>query len=169
MSRRIAGSDTTTGFDSFYRREYPTMVALAGALSGRRDLAVELAQEAMLRAFRDWPKVSSLDRPGAWVRRVTINLATDAHRRQAVERRNLERVASPDAQTEGYGVDDRFWVLVRDLPERQRAVMALRFVDDLSLEEIAAVLEISLGTVKSRLFAARASLATSLSLGGVSE
>lgn len=62
------GSDrggATIGFESFYRRELPAMAGIAGVLVGSRDIGVELAQEAMLRAYRDWSRVSSLDRPGA--------------------------------------------------------------------------------------------------------
>lgn len=169
MSRLSTTSEEVTGFDPFYRREYPAMVALAAALSGRRELAAELAQEAMLRAYREWPRVSSMERPGAWVRRVTIHLATDARRRSATERRGLARLTTTVDDATGFGTADRFWVLVRALPERQRAVVALRYVEDMSLEEIAAVLEISVGTVKSTLFSARAALAASLDLGEVVE
>lgn len=145
------------------------MVALAASLCGRRELGAELAQEALLRAHRDWTTVSTLERPGTWVRRVTVNLAIDAHRRQVSEQAALARSGPAESVADGYGVDDRFWVMVRSLPERQGAVVALRFVDDLSLEEIAVVLEVSVGTVKSTLFAARNSLAASLGAQEVTE
>lgn len=145
------------------------MVALAASMCGSREVGAELAQEAMLRAYRDWSKVAVLDRPGAWVRRATVNLAIDSHRRRSNEHVTLARVAAEVSSESGFGVDDRFWVLVRALPERQRAVVALRFVDDLSLEEIAQVLEISVGTVKSTLFSARSALAASLGAEEVTE
>lgn len=144
-------------------------VALAASLCGGSDLGAELAQEALLRAYRDWSRVSALERPGTWVRRVTVNLAIDAHRRHVSEQAALTRVGTQPSTADGYGVDDRFWVLVRALPERQGVVTALRFVDDLSIEEIAAVLEVSVGTVKSTLFAARRSLAASLGAQEVTE
>ncbi len=156
-------------FEVLYRREYPRMVALAASMCGSREVGAELAQEAMLRAYRDWPKVSVLDKPGAWVRRATVNLAIDSHRRRATEQRTLTLAAEPPSGGEGFGVDDRFWVLVRTLPERQRAVVALRYIDDLSLDEIAQVLEVSVGTVKSTLFSARAALAASLGAEEVTE
>ncbi len=152
----------TSDFEAVYRREFPRMVALAASMCGSREVGAELAQEALLRAYREWPKVSALDRPGAWVRRATVNLAIDSHRRHATEQRTLTLAVAATTASEGFGVDDRFWVLVRSLPERQRAVTALRYVDDLPLEEIAQVLEISVGTVKSTLFSARSSLAASL-------
>lgn len=169
VMRRMDRSERAVGFDSLYRREFPRMVALAASLCGGRELGAELAQEALLRAYRDWSTVSALERPGTWVRRVTVNLAIDNHRRRVGEQVALSKVAAPTSVVDGYGVDDRFWVLVRALPERQRAVTALRFVDDLSMEEIAVVLEVSVGTVKSTLFAARSSLAASLGAQEVTE
>lgn len=81
----------------------------------------------------------------------------------------MARVAvRPDAGAPS-AVDDPFWVLVRKLPRRQRAVVALRYVDDLALDEIAQVLEISVGTVKSTLSAARAALSASLTVEEVVE
>ncbi len=156
-------------FEALYRREYPRMVALATSMCGSREVGAELAQEALLRAYRDWSKVSVLDKPGAWVRRATVNLAIDSHRRRANEHRTLTLAVEPRVEAEGFGVDDRFWVLVRALPERQRAVVALRYVDDLSLDEIAQVLEVSVGTVKSTLFSARSALAASLGAEEVTE
>ncbi len=57
------------------------MIALGLSMTGSRETAVDLAHEAMLRAYLNWPSVSSMDRPGAWVRRVVINLAIDQRRR----------------------------------------------------------------------------------------
>ena len=168
MQRANRGA-AAADFEALYRREYPRMVALAASMCGSREVGAELAQEAMLRAYRDWSRVAVLDRPGAWVRRATVNLAIDAHRRRSNEQVTLARVAAEVSSVAGFGVDDRFWVLVRSLPERQRAVIALRYVDDLSLEEIAQVLEVSVGTVKSTLFSARSALAASLGAEEVTE
>lgn len=168
MQRANRGA-AAADFEALYRREFPRMVALAASMCGSREVGAELAQEALLRAYRAWPKVSTLDRPGAWVRRTAVNLAIDSHRRRSTEHVTLARVAASTSPPEGFGVDDRFWVLVRALPERQRAVVALRYVDDLPLEEIAQVLEVSVGTVKSTLFSARSALAASLGAEEVTE
>ena len=61
-------------------------------------------------------------------------------------------------------VDDPFWQAVRALPERQRHTVALRYVDDLSIDEIAAVLAVTSGTVKAALFAARNTLSQRLQI-----
>lgn len=150
-------------FDEFYRRELPAVAAVAAALTGRRDLGAEVAQEALLRTYRAWPMVSTLERPGAWTRRVAINLATDVHRRRRREDRAMERVGNlPGGTDDGAQIGGEVWAAVRRLPERQRAVVALHYVDDLSVDEIAEALEIRPGTVKSTLFSARRTLAAAL-------
>ncbi|HEY9556410.1 MAG TPA: sigma factor, partial [Acidimicrobiales bacterium] len=79
-------------FTVFYRRELPQMVALAAAVAGH-ERAEDLAQEALLRAHREWDRIGRYDKPGAWTRRVLLNLATSSHRRLGSERRALARVA----------------------------------------------------------------------------
>lgn len=78
---------TSTSFESFFRREYPPMVALAAAVSGSAAGAEDVAQEAMVRARRHWDRVGAYDKPGTWVRRVTINLAISSRHRLAREAR----------------------------------------------------------------------------------
>jgi DNA-directed RNA polymerase specialized sigma24 family protein len=80
---------TKPGFEDLYRIEQPKLVALGLALSGDRDTALELAQETLLKAFSNWAVVSAYDIPGAWLRRVLINLATDTNRKRDNESRAL--------------------------------------------------------------------------------
>jgi RNA polymerase sigma-70 factor (ECF subfamily) len=149
-------------FDSFYRRELPALVALARSLSGSA-YADDIAQEAMLAAFRRWDAVSRLDVPAAWVRRVCANRAVSVLRRRAVEGRGLLRLAQRDR---GEPLDDgsaEFWTEVRRLPRRQAQVVALHYIYQLSVTEVAGTLGCAEGTVKSHLFRARATLAARLS------
>jgi RNA polymerase sigma-70 factor (ECF subfamily) len=99
------------------------------------------------------------------VRRTAINLALSDRRRRGAERRALERVGPPaESSDDGAGAvasADRFWRAVRELPRRQAAVVALHYVEDRSVAEIATVLEIAEGTVKAHLHQARAALSTS--------
>ncbi len=155
-------------FESLYRVELRPITALASSMTGSRELGRDIAHEALLRAYRDWARVATLDNPGAWVRRVAVNLAIDVQRRRARERIAVARAGSRLAAAP---VDDpladatstRFWALVRALPDQQRAVVALRYLDDLAVQEIAEILAIPVGTVKSQLFKARHALATALS------
>ena len=152
-----------SAFEAMYRRELHVLNALATSLTGSRELGADLAQEAMMRAYHSWSTVGALDRPGAWTRRVLINLAIDTHRRRAREARACGSAAGPSEPVEpADGGSDQFWHAVRALPERQRAAVALHYVDDLSVAEIADIMEITPGTVKTSLFMARRSLAAAL-------
>jgi RNA polymerase sigma-70 factor (ECF subfamily) len=155
-------------FDSFFRREFPKMVAVAYAVSGSRWAAEELAQDALTRAYRSWDTIGRYDKPGAWLRRVTINFATSHVRRRvsevkAVERFALRRIEPPDPHPEE---DMEFWQQVKRLPRRQRQAVALRYVDDLSTGEIAEVMEISESSVRTHLQRGREALTDSLGSGG---
>lgn len=149
-------------FEAFYRSEVVALATLASALTGNRDTGADLAQEALLRAYRSWPTVGAYDRPGAWARRVVLNLATDARRRRSREQAALSRVPIDVSTTMPDPADDPFWQAVRDLPARQQHTVVLRYVDDLAIDEIAEVLDVTSGTVKATLFAARNTLARRL-------
>src|SRR5262245_10209430 len=149
-------------FEDVYRRELRSMVALGTSLTGSREVGHDLAHEAMLRAYRAWSKVGTLDRPGAWIRRVLINLAIDHGRRRNRERRALTRLTPAPPLEHSDPTSARFWAAVRALPERQRAAIALHYLDDLSIDEIAEILDVTAGTIKTSLFKARHSLAVSL-------
>ena len=153
-------------FDSFYRREFPRMVDLAYALSGSRLAAEDLVQDAMMVAHADWDRVGRLDRPGAWVRRVVVNRAASHYQRRKAEFRALARLAplrgTPPARLEAEARE--FWQQVRGLPKRQAQALALHYLDELSVAEIAVVLECAAGTVKVHLHRGRKALAAALSI-----
>lgn len=154
----VADDERHVDFEAIYRRELVPIVALAVALTGNRKTGADLAHEAMLRAFRDWASVFQLERPGGWIRRVVINLAHDVRRRGDRERRALRRLDTSDASHPA-SPNDEFWSAVRNLPERQRTVVALRYIEDLAVADIASLVEVSEGTVKTSLFRARRTLA----------
>jgi RNA polymerase sigma-70 factor (ECF subfamily) len=136
---------------------------MAFALTGSRAHAEDVAQEAMLTAYRRWDDVCRLDLPAAWVRRVCANTATSVVRRRIVEARAVLRLrARPVAVAELDETDGGFWAEVRRLPRRQAQCVALRYVYGCPVAEIAAILGCSDGTVKSHLWHARARLAERL-------
>lgn len=157
------GPDLT--FEELYHQERRGLLALAIALTGEAAVAEELVQEAFLRAHRNWSRVSRLDRPGAWVRRVLLNLATSRFRRRSVEARGLRRLRATASRPEAVMAADsvEFWALVRSLPRRQAQVTALYYGEDLSTADIAHILEIAEGTVRAQLASARKTLADRLS------
>jgi RNA polymerase sigma-70 factor (ECF subfamily) len=149
------------GFERFFLDEHPKLVALGLAWTGDRELARDTAQEALTRAYRAWSTVALLDLPGAWARRVMINLLIDQHRHAG---RQLRLVAQLDREATTSIPDPAgpWWDAVRELPERERAAVTLHYLEDLSIDQVAAILEVKPGTVKSSLSHAREKLRAAL-------
>lgn len=125
------------------------LTAALTAFTSDRLLGEELAQEALVRAVERWDRVSSLRSPSAWLYRVGVNAARSRWRRIAAERRARSRYG---AELVHEDPDGAAIVAVRSalarLPERQRAVLVLRYCAGLSTEETAEVLRVSVGTVR---------------------
>lgn len=165
----MATDDVTSTFDAFFTEEFPRLVSMLTAWSGSRSVAEDLAQDALVQAQQQWPRVSRLDNPGTWVRRVALNRSKNEGRRQTRERRAFGRIAAAPVRVEQPGVPDaELWAQVRMLPARQRDAIVLRYVDDLSLADIAQVLGCSEGTVKTHLQRGRAALSTTRGRGASS-
>jgi RNA polymerase sigma-70 factor (sigma-E family) len=147
-------------FEEFYVREYPAVVGLAYALSGSRWGAEDLAQDAFMAAHRDWDRIGAYDNPGAWVRRVVANLSVSAFRRRVAEAKALARTpfghetSLPDLAVG----DPEFWAAIRALPRRQAQVVALYYLEDRSVAEVAEILDVTPGTVKRHLHDGREAL-----------
>ncbi len=151
-------------FEVFYRREFRRVVAIAYALSGSRTGAEDLAQEAFIAAHRRWDEIGLYEKPEAWVRRVVSNLAVSAFRKKRSEAKALARLAArrqeviPPLEAE----HDDFWKLVRGLPKRQAQAVALHYLEDLPVSEIADILDCSPNTAKVHLHRGRKALAAKL-------
>jgi len=159
---------SVASFRGFYERNVHGVLGLAVALTGDRPAAEDIAQEAFLRAYRDWSRVGTYDHPDAWVRKVASNLAMSRGRRVAAETRALVR-ARNQRPSEPAGMPDEdtaFWRAVRALPERQAQAVALHYVLDLSVEGVADVMGISAGAVKTHLHRGRTTLANTLGVEG---
>ncbi len=154
-------------FDTFYRRELPAMVALAAAITGSTIAAEDLAQEALLRAYNRWDQISAYERPGAWVRRVTINLALTNRKRVGAELKARLRLRNRD-RTDGHAIEphpsrfDDVWTAVASLPGQQRAAVALHYLEDRSVADIAEILHCSDSTARVHLHRGRNALASLL-------
>jgi RNA polymerase sigma-70 factor (ECF subfamily) len=155
-------------FDAFAQGERSALVAFAWSLTGSLPAAEELAQEALAAAWTAWDRVGGFDKPGAWARKVVANRAATRRRTAGREARALDRLGSrrvADKVELPHG-DAELWELVRDLPARQAQVIALHYVDDRSVAEIAGLLDCTVGTVKTHLHRARVALAQALDLLG---
>ncbi len=150
-----------------FAEHYGGLCRLASLLLDDRGAAEEVVQEAFLRTFSSWRRIRRPDRARWYVRSAVVNLCRSRLRRrrseEAVNRSTwLEPGAGPDDHLE-----DALGVLeaVRSLPRRQRETVVLRYYEDLTEREVARVLGCSIGTVKSQLARARATLAQRLGQG----
>jgi RNA polymerase sigma-70 factor (ECF subfamily) len=150
-------------FTTFYEREAPRLVRSVALVTGDAALAEDAVAEAFARAWSRWPQVRRHDRPVAWVMRVAINESRSRFRRRAVERRRGHEVARPDLVHDPDTSGARaLWDAVRRLGKRERTLIALRYVADMSQTEMAELLGIPPGTVASGLHRARQQLERTL-------
>ncbi len=143
-------------FEAFYRDEY---AAVVNVLSGSRWAAEDIVQEAFLRAYRDWARVGRMGSPQAWVRRVAINLSHSRFRRLRSEASARLRLSARMSALDPLpSQEEAFWDEVRRLPRRQARAIALRYVAELSVKEIAETMGLAEGTVRALLHQGRARL-----------
>lgn len=157
--RRIASS-----YEDFYDLEFPKMVRLAYARSGSRLASEDIAQDAMVAAHQRWDKVGALDRPGAWARRAVLNRSASWYHRRKAELKAIARLAPirsvPPARLDSES--EHIWRAVRRLPRRQSEAVALFYLEDMPVEDVAAVMQCAPGTVKAHLHQARQRLAVEI-------
>jgi RNA polymerase sigma-70 factor, ECF subfamily len=156
------GSSRAGDFERFFALASPSLLRQAYIYTGSAEESRDLVQETLLRAWRNWDRVSKLENPDAWARRVLHNLAIGSWRR----RRARRRYESSSKSTEDQSDMDLHDIAsaVASLPEKERRVLVSRAVVGLSISEIAAELGASEGTVRVWLSRARAAVATELKL-----
>lgn len=145
-------------FEDAFKSLLPRAFALALRISGDRQAAQDAAAEGLSRAYARWEQLGSSSYRDAWVLRVTANLAIDAARRREPALVPLSVADVADVAT----LRAVTTAALGSLPRRQREVVAMRYLAGLTEEEVASVLDIAKGTVKSHahrgLQALRASL-----------
>jgi RNA polymerase sigma-70 factor (sigma-E family) len=146
----------TLTFEQLYRDRYAPMVRLAYLLVDRNDIAEELVQDAFVRVHAKW---KSVDNPPAYLRTAVVNACRNEQRR----RRAARRVAATEEVAEYVGEGVELLDALRVLSEDRRAALVLRYYEDLSTDEIASVLGVAPGTVKSMTHRALAELREVLS------
>ena len=146
----------------FLHTAYPRLVAAVALTSGSRPAAEDAVQEALLRAWERSEKGEEIDSLEGWVTTVALNLVRSGLRRVIAERKarsRLQGIAGTDLiGPERVDVERALAKLAR----RQREAVVCRYYLGMDTKEIAKVLNVSEGTVKSTLFRARAALAVSL-------
>jgi RNA polymerase sigma-70 factor (sigma-E family) len=148
-----APGERAAAFADFVQRHGRELGRLAYLLLGDRDAADDLVGDAFLAAWQQWDVVRDADHPLAYMRRLVVNLAGTRIRRTVRERRRL-LLFRGDADDVAPGRDSAVVVDVRTalarLPARRRACVVLRFAFDVSEQDVARVLGVSVGTVKSQ-------------------
>lgn len=135
-------------FGEWYVREHDRMIATLVLTTGDLDLATDGVDEACSRALERWTRVREMDSPTGWIYRVALNHVRRAARRRSIEQRIIHRsVATPVLPEPA----SEIWHVVSRLAPRQRQVVVLRHVAQMTEAEIGAALGISRGTVSSTL------------------
>ena len=148
----------------FLHTSYPRLVAAVALVCGSRPAAEDAVQEALLRAWERSEKGDEIDSLDGWVTTVALNLARSGLRRMRSERRARTRLAGSAVGEPPMA--DRIDVdrALAALPRRQREVAVLRYYLQFDTREVATVLGLNEGTIKSALFRARVALAEALGI-----
>ncbi|MBU6429977.1 MAG: sigma-70 family RNA polymerase sigma factor [Cyanobacteria bacterium REEB65] len=167
----------TKAFGELVRWQQDRVFNVAFRMTGDRDIAADVTQDAFLRAFRSLPKLRQPERFGSWLLRIVNNLCLDAlASRNTV---SLDEILEdgdehlpvsnmdPVDRLEGVLSDEAVAAALQRVPAVYRQVLVLRHIEDLPYEQIAEILDIPLGTVKTRLFRGRDQLRQFLMEGGI--
>ncbi|MBE1611166.1 SigE family RNA polymerase sigma factor [Actinopolymorpha pittospori] len=154
-------SEEEEAFDAFVRGRMPELLRFGHMLTGNADAAADLVQDALERTLAAWPRVRNREDPEGYVRRTMVN------RNVSIWRRRRREYLMDDLPDETQHVDpplpdQELHKALNSLPRRQRAVLVLRFSEDLSERQTAELLGCSVGTVKSQTFKALAKLRAQL-------
>lgn len=148
-------------FEEYVTARWAALYRTAHLLTGDPAAAEDLLQSTLLKVMAHWARVRRADAPDAYVRKMLLNELLGERRKSGrrAAKQHLAAVPPPvaDSATDAATRLD-LWQRVLALPPRQRAVLVLRYYEDLSEAEIAAVLDVSPGTVKSQASAALRSL-----------
>jgi RNA polymerase sigma-70 factor (sigma-E family) len=134
-----------------YRIHAPSARRLAYLMTGDRDLAEDITQDAFIKLAGRWRDLRSQDAFGAYLRRTVVNLSRGHWRHVRVERKYLEREGTKPQHLDSpeFERGDDLWQLLQALPHRQRAAIVLRYYEDLSEQQTADALNCSTGAVKA--------------------
>jgi RNA polymerase sigma-70 factor (ECF subfamily) len=153
-------ADDLARFEALYERFHAYVFRTAYALTGDRGLAEEILQDTFVRAYRHRANLWADRSPLPWLNRVAINLCYTRLARRRLPTRVMDDVVTDTLRDQAIGPDEwaehqELCATVRTgieaLPPKHRSVVALYYLDGLSLQETAEALGIALGTVKSRL------------------
>ncbi|MEO6204121.1 MAG: SigE family RNA polymerase sigma factor [Mycobacteriales bacterium] len=139
-------------FRGYVAARSPALLRTAYLLTGQRADAEDLLQTALAKTYLAWDRIREREALDSYVRRVMVNTQTSRWRRRKVDEYPTEtlpeRAGGRDA-ADDIALHDALWEALRGLPTRQRAMLVLRFYEDLSEADTAELMGVSAGTVKS--------------------
>jgi RNA polymerase sigma-70 factor (sigma-E family) len=152
----IYGTETVVEFEQFAADRLPALVRFTTAICADAGLAEDLVQDVLIRIHARWAKVGALDLPEAYVRRALVNEYLSWRRKwsRLIPRADVTPLQQPVDPAEQVAQRSELAQRLATLPARQRAVLVLRYYEDLSDNDIASVLGCRPATVRS--YAARA-------------
>jgi RNA polymerase sigma-70 factor (sigma-E family) len=146
---RLCAVEAAPSLSEFCATEWPRLVGSLALYTGDRSLAEELAQETLIRVCLHWPQVHEADSPSAWAHRVAFNLAKSQLRRRILGRRLQRLQQLPEAHEPDTTVRMALREALARLPNVQRQVLVLRYFADLSVRDVAGLLDCPTNTVKT--------------------
>jgi RNA polymerase sigma-70 factor (sigma-E family) len=158
-------------FEEFSREQLPSLVRFAAVLTGDRELAQDVVQDALVRAHQGWRRVAAADRPDLYMRKMVVNGYVGWRRRwyqrSVRPTADVTRFREPTAPDPAHRIADadQLTGLLEGLSRAQKASIVLRFYEDRDDDEIAAVLDCAPGTVRSHISRGLSSLRVQLKEG----
>ncbi|EST28582.1 SigE family RNA polymerase sigma factor [Streptomyces roseochromogenus] len=142
-------------FASYVRARQPVLLRTARSLTANLSDAEDLLQTALAKTYVAWERIEDQRALDGYVRRALLNTRTSQWRKRRVEEFSCDELPEPepvpgdDDPAERQALHDAMWRAVMKLPARQRAMVVLRYYEDLSEAQTAELLGVSVGTVKS--------------------
>jgi RNA polymerase sigma-70 factor (sigma-E family) len=163
--------DIDEDFAEFVAARWASLYRLAYLLAASPTGAEDLLQTTLEKAYMNWSRIGRMEHAEAYVRRMLANTLVSSRRRAWNRERPTDELPDAVGDSAEEPLLDRslFWPLVCALPSRQRAVIVLRYYEDLSEAQIADILGCAPGTVKSQSSAAIGALRRALAASGVGE
>lgn len=154
MTTPVCTSANTTQFTAYVRTKGPTLLRTARSLTPNPSDAEDLLQTALTKTYLAWDRIDDHRAVDGYVRRTLVNTRTSQWRKRKVDEFSTDEVPEPAATggpdlTEQQAQRDALLRAVGRLPPRQRAMVVLRYYEDMSEVQTAEVLGVSVGTVKS--------------------
>jgi RNA polymerase sigma-70 factor (sigma-E family) len=159
-------------YENFVRTHLPRLLGYATMLTGDREQAADLVQDALVKVYRRWSRVSAADHPDRYVLRMVTNGYLSWRNSKAarlVATGDPPDVARPDDFVSDHALREDMWQRLARLPRRQRAVLVLRFYQQLGDAEIADLLGCGQSTVRVHAHRALTSLRAGLNIEQVAQ